>query len=191
MELEGLKSGVIIEDPFFPEPVKIIQVQPLENGAIQIQGVGTVERKFYDPVLSPEDLAKLKLFTDLDLLEESVHKKENLLCLRRLKEDLKDFSGKPLFPPRKVFTPRFELNLGYDIRSEDDQGNVRYIEVKARARTGAITLTANEWFMAWRLQDEYWLYIVENAGSENPELYTIQNPTSRFKPEEVIGVVSI
>ena len=148
MELEGLKSGVIIEDPFFPEPVKIIQVQPLENGAIQIQGVGTVERKFYDPVLSPEDLAKLKLFTDLDLLEESVHKKENPLCLRRLKEDLKDFSGKPLFPPRKVFTPRFELNLGYDIRSEDDQGNVRYIEVKARACTGAITLTANEWFMA-------------------------------------------
>ncbi len=81
------------------------------------------------------------------------------------------------------------LNLGYDIRSEDDQGNVRYIEVKARARTGAITLTANEWFMARRLQDEYWLYIVENAGSENPELYTIQNPASRFKPEEVIGVV--
>ena len=81
------------------------------------------------------------------------------------------------------------LNLGYDIRSEDDQGNVRYIEVKARARTGAITLTANEWFMARRLQDEYWLYIVENAGSENPELHTIQNPAFRFKPEEVIGVV--
>ena len=45
MELEALKSGVIIEGPFFPEPVKIIQVQPLKNGAIQIQGVGTVERK--------------------------------------------------------------------------------------------------------------------------------------------------
>jgi len=81
------------------------------------------------------------------------------------------------------------LNLGYDIRSEDSQGNVRYIEVKARARTGAITLTANEWFMARRLQDEYWLYIVENAKSDNPELHTIQNPASRFKPEEVIGVV--
>ena len=81
------------------------------------------------------------------------------------------------------------LNLGYDIRSEDEHGNVRYIEVKARARTGAITLTANEWFMAKRLQDEYWLYIVENAASDNPELHTIQNPASRFKPEEVLGVV--
>ncbi len=81
------------------------------------------------------------------------------------------------------------LNLGYDIRSEDGDGNVRYIEVKARARTGAITLTANEWFMARRLQDEYWLYIVENATSDNPGLHTVQNPASRFRPEEVIGVV--
>ena len=81
------------------------------------------------------------------------------------------------------------LNLGYDIRSEDKQGNVRYIEVKARAHTGAITLTANEWFMAKRLQEEYWLYIVENAASDKPQLHTIQNPASRFKPEEVVGVV--
>ena len=64
MELEALKSGVVIEGPFFPEPVRIIQVQRLENGSIQIQGVGTVERKFYDPVLSPEDLTKLRLFTE-------------------------------------------------------------------------------------------------------------------------------
>ena len=81
------------------------------------------------------------------------------------------------------------LNLGYDIRSEDEHRNVRYIEVKARSRTGAITLTANEWFMAKRLQDEYWLYIVENAASDTPELHTIQNPASRFRPEEVMGVV--
>jgi hypothetical protein len=81
------------------------------------------------------------------------------------------------------------LNLGYDIRSEDDYGNVRYIEVKARAKTGDITLTANEWFMARRLQNEYWLYIVENAASKIPRLHTIQNPALRFKPEEIMGVV--
>jgi len=81
------------------------------------------------------------------------------------------------------------LNMGYDIRSEDEHGNVRYIEFKARSRTGAIILTANEWFMAKRLKDEYWLYIVENAASDRPELHTIQNPASRFRPEEVMGVV--
>jgi hypothetical protein len=56
-------------------------------------------------------------------------------------------------------------NLGYDIRSTSPAGEVRYIEVKARATTGAIVLTPNEWLMAQRLGNEYWLYIVENAAS--------------------------
>lgn len=80
------------------------------------------------------------------------------------------------------------LNLGYDIRSVDPQGNYRYIEVKARAREGAIALTPNEWLMAQRLKDEYWLYVVENAASE-PVLYTLQNPAERLKPEEEISIV--
>jgi superfamily II DNA or RNA helicase len=42
-------------------------------------------------------------------------------------------------------------NLGYDIRSTSLSGEVRYIEVKARATTGAIVLTPNEWLMAQRL----------------------------------------
>jgi hypothetical protein len=51
--------------------------------------------------------------------------------------------------------------LGYDIRSVDAAGNCRYIEVKARAKSGAIALTPNEWLMANRLGDEYWLYVIE------------------------------
>lgn len=38
--------------------------------------------------------------------------------------------------------------LSYDIHSEAPDGSVRYIEVKARARTGPIALTPNEWLMA-------------------------------------------
>jgi superfamily II DNA or RNA helicase len=79
-------------------------------------------------------------------------------------------------------------DLGYDIRSRDDKGNYRYIEVKARAREGAVALTPNEWLMAQRLKEEYWLYVVVNAAS-NPELYLIQNPTAKLEPDKVVDIV--
>ncbi len=78
-------------------------------------------------------------------------------------------------------------NLGYDIRSTAEE-QVRYIEVKARSRAGAVALTPNEWLMAHRLGEEYWLYIVENAGSE-PRLYLIQNPVARLQAKEVVEIV--
>ena len=79
-------------------------------------------------------------------------------------------------------------NRGYDIRSTAPDGSVRYIEVKARARTGAVSLTPNEWLMARRLGDDYWLYVVEHAATE-PVLYRIQNPAAKLKPHEVVEVV--
>ncbi len=79
-------------------------------------------------------------------------------------------------------------NLGYDIRSKDEEGGFRYIEVKARAREGAIALTPNEWLMAHRLKDEYWLYVVTNA-SKSPELFVLQNPIARLRPEEEVSIV--
>ncbi len=75
-------------------------------------------------------------------------------------------------------------NLGYDIRSEAPDGAVRYIEVKARAQTGPVVLTPNEWLMAQRLGEEYWLYVVEHAATE-PVLYPIQNPAAKLRPEVV------
>jgi len=78
-------------------------------------------------------------------------------------------------------------NLGYDIYSEGN-GEVRYIEVKARATTGEIALTPNEWFMAKRFKDKYWLYIVENAVM-NPTLYIINNPAENLNAIEKVEVV--
>ncbi|MBC7325496.1 MAG: DUF3883 domain-containing protein, partial [Moorella sp. (in: Bacteria)] len=78
--------------------------------------------------------------------------------------------------------------LGYDIRSVDREGNYRYIEVKARARTGAVALTPNEWVMANRLGEEYWLYVVEQAAG-NPQLYLIQNPAACLQPDEQVEIV--
>jgi superfamily II DNA or RNA helicase len=79
-------------------------------------------------------------------------------------------------------------NLGYDIRSFDEKSNYRYIEVKARAKEGAVALTPNEWLMAQRLKEEYWLYIVVNASSK-PELYFIQDPASKLEPYKEIDIV--
>lgn len=79
-------------------------------------------------------------------------------------------------------------SLGYDIRSVDRDGNYRYIEVKARARSGAIALTPNEWVMANRLGDDYWLYVVEQA-TVSPQLYLIQNPAACLKPDEQVEIV--
>jgi hypothetical protein len=75
-------------------------------------------------------------------------------------------------------------NLGFDIRSEDENGIARYIEVKARAGTGSVALTQNEWFKAKRFGDDYYLYAVMNAATE-PRLYIIQNPAISLEPEEV------
>ncbi len=80
-------------------------------------------------------------------------------------------------------------NLGYDIRST--RGNeVRYIEVKARASEGEVALTPNEWFMAKRFGEQYWLYVVANAATE-PTLYLINNPAERINPQEKIEIVRL
>ncbi len=80
-------------------------------------------------------------------------------------------------------------NLGYDIRSRG-KGEIRYIEVKARATTGDVALTPNEWFKAKRFKNQYWLYIVENAAT-NPTLYIINNPAEKLNVIEKVETVRI
>jgi len=56
------------------------------------------------------DLLEPGFFATPDLLKESIEKDENSLFLRRIKEDMKDFEGKPLFLPRHVITPAYNLS---------------------------------------------------------------------------------
>ncbi len=87
-------------------------------------------------------------------------------------------------------------NLGFDIRSmpnvrrtSESASHVspRYIEVKARAGIGAVSLTKNEWFIAERFQDDYYLYVVLNAAKK-PQLIIIQNPAKHLQSEQKIDV---
>jgi len=55
------------------------------------------------------DLLVPGFFATENLLQESIRNRDNPLFIRRMKEDLKDFEGKPLFLPRHVRTISFDL----------------------------------------------------------------------------------
>jgi SNF2 family DNA or RNA helicase len=56
------------------------------------------------------DLLKPGFFATSELVEESINNKDNLIFIRRLKEDLKDFEGKPIFTNRHPKTIKFRLS---------------------------------------------------------------------------------
>jgi superfamily II DNA or RNA helicase len=73
-------------------------------------------------------------------------------------------------------------NRGFDLISrrphpEDPQTaiEVRFIEVKGRAGTGEIALTANEYKTAQRLKNDYWLYVVYDCAGQ-PKVHPLRNP---------------
>jgi len=76
---------------------------------------------------------------------------------------------------------------GFDIKSRGEN-ELRYIEVKGRAKEGVVFLTLNEWIKAKRLGEKYWLYVVSNCASK-PVLRIIQNPAENLIPEEIEKIV--
>ncbi|MGC8725937.1 MAG: helicase-related protein [Thermoplasmata archaeon] len=83
-----------------------------------------------------------------------------------------------------------DKNLGFDIRSIDKNGKVKYIEVKARAYKGDIAISTNEWLNAKKFGDDYYLYVVWNASDrEKIELKIINNPSQNLKVMEKVESV--
>lgn len=71
------------------------------------------------------------------------------------------------------------IGPGYDIRSVDRDGKVRYIEVKGRNDVGSVSISKNEWFKAKHLADDYYLYVVWNTAKyPDTVLKMIRNPAS-------------
>jgi superfamily II DNA or RNA helicase len=77
---------------------------------------------------------------------------------------------------------------GYDLISRDPNNQIRYIEVKGRAGTGAVELSANEWLKAEQLGTDYWLYVVTEVA-QSPSLHLVQDPAHRLSEQEVIPQV--
>lgn len=49
-----------------------------------------------------------------------------------------------------------------------------------------ITLTSTLWKMTRRFGEQYWLYVITQAGTDEPEIECIQNPAAAFRLGEEI-----
>ncbi len=80
-------------------------------------------------------------------------------------------------------------DLGYDLTSLDTQsGELRLIEVKGLAGSeGSVILTPNEHRVTEDRRDCYWLYVVTDCGTGEPNLHDYQDP-ARFGWQEVTQV---
>ena len=78
---------------------------------------------------------------------------------------------------------------GFDLLSRRPDTEKMAIEVKGRARTGAIELKENEWAKACTLGDKYWLYVAYDCATPHPRLVRIQNPFKKLLAKAQGGVV--
>ena len=76
------------------------------------------------------DLLVPGFFATEYLLKESINNRENPLFIRRMKEDLKDFEGRPLFLPRYVHTISFDLGRESPKEKELYNDLSRYVETQ-------------------------------------------------------------
>ena len=73
-------------------------------------------------------------------------------------------------------------NPGFDLFEEDGEVISRWIEVKAMAGTlgeHPVGLSRTQFATATHHGANYWLYVVERAGSQRPNVLRIQNPAGR------------
>jgi hypothetical protein len=71
-------------------------------------------------------------------------------------------------------------NPGFDLLSIRSDKERRAIEVKGRAGTGDVEVSANEWAKACNLRDGYWLYAVYDCATPSPRLVRVQDPFGRL-----------
>ena len=75
-------------------------------------------------------------------------------------------------------------NVGYDVKSIDEAGSKRYIEVKGRAGTDGVMLSENEMNRLAQLGTRSWLYIVTECHGRSPVLNIINDPARKLVFEQ-------
>lgn len=76
---------------------------------------------------------------------------------------------------------------GYDILSFDNQGNEKYIEVKAsKSSYVGFELTVNELNVARKLGTAYWIYRITNVEGGMPKITQIQDPAALIEDGDLL-----
>lgn len=73
---------------------------------------------------------------------------------------------------------------GFDLLSDHPDQGQRSIEVKGRAMSGDIEVTANEWAKACNLRNQYWLYVVYDCATPHLRLVRVQDPFGNLLAKE-------
>lgn len=162
------------------------------------------------------DLLEPGFFADSKLLKTSISNKENPLFIRRIKEDLKDFNGKPLFLPRSVETIAFsltdcEMDLYNDVSSYvKEQFNKALVRDKRRNVTFALIilqrrLTSSTFALLRSLErrknrlNELFKKVIENKNEKLYDSFTLLDfeeiedlrEAERWKEEEIWETLSV
>lgn len=86
-------------------------------------------------------------------------------------------------------------NPGFDLLSIRSGNERRAIEVKGRAATGDIEVSANEWAKACNMRQGYWLYAAYDCATPTPRLVRVRDPfgnlLAKAKGSMLIGVQSM
>jgi SNF2 family DNA or RNA helicase len=86
-------------------------------------------------------------------------------------------------------------NPGFDLLSAYSENDKRAIEVKGRAGTGEVEVSANEWAKACNMRQGYWLHVVYDCATPTPRLVRVQDPfeklLARAKGSVLIGAREI
>ena len=106
--------------------------------------------------------------------------------LARAFEEAAGATVKDVHTPELARAAGLTDNPGFDLLSEPRSeprpsgsgpvGPTKAIEVKGRAGTGDVEVTANEWARAANLRDGYWLYVVYDCATPAPRLVRVRDP---------------
>ena len=77
---------------------------------------------------------------------------------------------------------------GFDLLSRYPNGVEKAIEVKGRARGGAIHISENEWSKSCNLRSRYWLFAIYDCATPTPLLRMVNDPFQNLLVKAVGGV---
>jgi hypothetical protein len=82
---DQIRPGVTINGPFIPEPMELLAVVPFGT-SLKVIGRGAKTGRSYDLVISPEQIAQLKVTGELEPFDGSA--REPMRFARRLRESV-------------------------------------------------------------------------------------------------------